>query len=310
MATLLTVLTGILRLVFVVGIVLCFVLLGWTEGYSDAFSQGQSEFRFGLLSDRKTENIILAQDNEDWTAPSREEQDRSLSFSDETIQEEDLPSKVLPDYTRENWPPVSENELSPSTSSYSFPSDEERSLPFEGQSDSLDSQSVPERTPPFMSRPFEWEKTPPTVIGAPPLPPLNSFSNRELAAFTFIEEGKAYFDRGEWESAQEQFERAIGLAPFLPYGYYFLGRIAFAGKDLQSALAFLQKAELLFPRTEHAWLGETTSVKGAVYEELKDYVEARETYKQSLRFQPANLKVLSALARLPEEEPPFREPIP
>jgi cytochrome c-type biogenesis protein CcmH/NrfG len=45
------------------------------------------------------------------------------------------------------------------------------------------------------------------------------------------------------------------------------------------------------------------NVKGTVYEDLQDYEQARTAYRRSLRFQPANLKVLSALARLPEEEP-------
>ena len=310
-ATLLMLLTGSPRLVFMVGIVLCFVLPSWAEAYFDTFSQSQKEFRSGLSSDRKLKNIVLAQNDRNWTPPPyQEDEEFSSPFSDETIQEEDLPSKVLPYEGREDWPSFSQDEVSPDQSSDSFPSDRERALPFNEQFDALGDQSVLEEAPPFMSRPFEWERTPPTVIGVPPLPPLNSFSNRELVAFSFIEEGKVYFDRGEWELAQAQFERAVGLAPFLPYGYYFLGRIAFARKDPQSALAFLQKAELLFPPTERAWLGETTSVKGAVYEDLEDYTQARETYKQSLRFQPANLKVLSALARLPEEEPSFREPIP
>jgi tetratricopeptide (TPR) repeat protein len=162
---------------------------------------------------------------------------------------------------------------------------------------------VPTKIPPFMSRPSEWETTPPTVIGVPPLPAATVFSGRELAAFQFVEVGKESFDQEHWEQAEEQFERAISVAPFLPYSYYFLGRIAFARGDHKRALAFLQKAELLFPHTERAWLGETDSVKGFVYEELDDYKQARIAYRKSLRFQPANLKVLSALARLPEEEP-------
>lgn len=310
MANFLTVLTEVPRLAFVVGIVLYFVLSSWTEEHCGAFAQEESEFRSGPLSDRKTEDTFFTRESEIQAAPFQKDEEFSPSFSDDTIREEDLPSEISPDSRREDWPPLSEDALSPRAPSYSLPSDGDRSLPFQEQSDALGHQSVPERTPPFMSRPFEWERTPPTVIGMPPLPPPGSFSDRKLVAFTFIEEGKAYFDRGEWELAQEQFERAISLAPFLPYGYYFLGRIAFAEKDLKSALAFLEKAELLFPRTERAWLGETTSVRGTIYEDLKDYAQARKTYKRSLRFQPANLKVLSALARLPEEESSPSEPIP
>ena len=300
---------GIFRPSLVVGFVLCSILPGWAAEHSSALSRDKKLFRSGVLTAGQEERLVVAQAPEDRGDPFRDEEP-SPFFSEEAIYEEDLPSKVLPAYGREERHPLSEDEFSPDSPSYSFPSDRERFRSSDEQSETFGHPSVPERIPPFMSRPFEWEKKPPTVIGMPPLPPLSDFSNREFVALTFIEEGKAHFDRGEWELAQAQFERAISLAPFLPYGYYFLGRVAFAGKDLQSALAFLQKAELLFPRSEHAWLGETTSVKGSIYEDLKDYPQARETYKRSLRFQPANLKVLSALARLPEEEPPFREPFP
>lgn len=246
---------------------------------------------------------FLAQAEEEsyFDAPSSKE--RELSSPHDSVFEEDLPAEEplhgfpgedRPDSevetaTPENWPPP-------------FPSEEEFSSPFLEQRDSSGFALPPGEIPPFMSRPLEWEATPPTVIGMPPLPAANSFSDRELIAFTFIEKGKDHFDREEWELAQEQFERAISIAPFLPYSYYFLGRMAFRHGDLKSALAFLQKAELLFPRTNRAWLGETTSIKGTVYEELNDYKEARAAYRRSLHFQPANLKVLSALARLPEEE--------
>ncbi len=156
--------------------------------------------------------------------------------------------------------------------------------------------------PPFMTRPLEWDATPPAVIGMPALPAASIFSERDLAAFKFVEDGKENFDREDWALAREQFERAVSLAPQLPYSYYFLGRIAFARGELTHALAFLQKAELLFPRTDVDWLCEVVTVKGTVYEDLQDYPKARAAYHHSLRFHPSNLKVLSALARLPEYE--------
>lgn len=156
--------------------------------------------------------------------------------------------------------------------------------------------------PPFMTRPLEWDATPPAVIGMPALPAASIFSERDLAAFKFVEDGKENFDREDWALAREQFERAVSLAPQLPYSYYFLGRIAFARGELTHALAFLQKAELLFPRTDADWRCEVATVKGTVYEDLQDYPKARAAYHHSLQFHPTNLKVLSALARLPEHE--------
>lgn len=291
------------------GLVLCVAFHSWAEEdeYLDSLSREESEFRAPLSTEHEGAEIIPS--DEPTTVQHNPFYDEEFQawHSNEAVLEEDLPSETSPPGSvREEqfWTPEVET---------STPAERQLPLPpLEGQFPSSSEQSdfsgvapPPAETPPFMSRPLEWEVTPPTIIDLPPLPSTDAFAGRELVALKFIEEGKSHFDREEWELAREQFERAVSLAPFLPYSYYFLGRIAFAERDLKSALAFLQKAELLFPRTNHAWLGETTSRKGTVYEDLKDYKQARLTYRRSLRFEPANLKVLSALARLPEEELPL-----
>jgi tetratricopeptide (TPR) repeat protein len=247
--------------------------------------------------------LSFAQDAEAPFVAAQEEGEQVMP-SERGVQEEDLPSSELPfQPLKKNDPSLAGEGLSPPWKEpYRFV--DRNPLSFGCGNYAAIGAPVPPELPPFMLRPSEWETTPPTVAEAPPLPAAALFSGRELAAFQFIEEGKESFDHESWEQAKEPFERAISIAPFLPYSYYFLGRIAFAHGDHKHALAWLQKAELLFPRTERAWLGETTSIKGVVYEDLNDYKQARTAYQRSLRFQPANLKVLSALARLPEEEPP------
>jgi tetratricopeptide (TPR) repeat protein len=286
-AAILSIIHRISRVIVFVGLLCCLVvsLLYAGEENSPEFTPAES----GI--ERKTiEPLFL----------NRDEGSRGTPVFGETMQEEDLAPESSEEFSptpeeEQSRPSVTEEEAVPLDQSPSLLSTQPQSSPFENM-------PAPLPTPPFMSRPSEWELSPPTVIGMPPLPSSFSFSGQERVAFKFIEEGKENFDRNQWNLAQEQFEQAISLAPFLPYSYYFLGRIALAREDLKSALAFFQKAELLFPRTEQAWLGERTSVKGTVYEERKDYVQARTAYRRSLRFQPANLKVLSALARLPEEE--------
>jgi tetratricopeptide (TPR) repeat protein len=255
-----------------------------------------------LRAEEETYQPFFPSEEEEFQAPPRFSEDDEVPSSpafNTTVQEEDLDSEELtPGAVGREEP------LAPLSAESPFPT--EQFPPFPSAQESPSSSSIlppPGPTPPFLSRPSEWEETPPTVIETPPLPAATSFSGRDLVAFQFVEEGKAHFDREEWEVARERFERAISIAPSLPYSYYFLGRIAFAQGDRKRALAYLQKAELLFPRSEKAWLAETMSVKGTVYEDLQDYEEARTAYRRSLRFQPANLKVLSALARLPEEEP-------
>jgi hypothetical protein len=257
-------------------------------------------FAFCLLAEARAASaqVIRVHDDETERAP----------FVGEAMQEDDLSSdEDVSNSGTEDSPSSSREE-----EDGEFPDERPQGLPEEEQSfPATTTESapvmeppVPQEAPPFLSRPSEWESKPPTVLGAPPLPAAAVFTGRDLAAFQFVALGKENFDQERWEQAEAQFERAVSLSPSLPYSYYFLGRIAFAHRDHKRALAFLQKAELLFPRTERAWLGETDSMKGLVYEDLNDYVQARIAYHNSLRFQPANLKVLSALARLPEEETP------
>jgi hypothetical protein len=58
---------------------------------------------------------------------------------------------------------------------------------------------------------------------APPiLPPAGTLPPHEQLAVYFVEGGVAALSRDDFESAQENFERALELAPLQPFGYYFL----------------------------------------------------------------------------------------
>jgi tetratricopeptide (TPR) repeat protein len=142
-----------------------------------------------------------------------------------------------------------------------------------------------------------------------------ALSPRDLVALRFVEEGEGILEDGEAERARVLFEQAIELAPAQPYSYHFLGRIAFSQGKLQEALAFLQKAELLFDRKNKEWLGETTCLRGLIAEDLEDFDEARSAYERCLHFTPTNLRAVTALTRLTEEEPeleypPYLAPLP
>jgi hypothetical protein len=128
-------------------------------------------------------------------------------------------------------------------------------------------------------------------------------SPQDVVALRFVEEGKGLLEKEEVEQAQERFEKAVAIAPQQPYSYYFLGQVSFAQDEHKQALAFLQKAELLFGVNDQPWRGETACLKGAIYEDLGDESQARTAYRQCLDFFPQNLRALSALARLPAEEP-------
>jgi tetratricopeptide (TPR) repeat protein len=146
--------------------------------------------------------------------------------------------------------------------------------------------------------------TPPTLPTADTLPP------REQLAVRFVEAGVESLSRDELELAQEQFEQALEIAPLQPFGYYFLGRLAFARGDHKTALVFLWKADVLLVQGDQTWRGEAARLRGAVYEDTRDYPRARAAYRQSLQFAPMNLRAASALARLGTEEPNFNARFP
>jgi tetratricopeptide (TPR) repeat protein len=245
------------------------------------------------------------------TADHEDERPEEGVVADEQVHppgdhEEDMEGVMEEEQSR----PSEQDTLSPVQEKPLFPKARTRETPALSGDTYLPPVTAPIETLPYLSRPAEWEVSPPTVTGIPSLPSSSSLPAQELIALGFVEDGKALLDQQNQEGARELFERAIGIAPFQPYSYYFLGRLAFARGDHKQAIAFLQKAELLFARAERAWLGETISLKGTVYEDLQDYEHARVAYQRSLRFEPANLKVLSALARLPEEEPvPSESPV-
>lgn len=170
----------------------------------------------------------------------------------------------------------------------------------------LPPESLPPLSQPSMGEgiPFVREETLSGATNAPPpLPPKDTLSPKEVVALRFVEEGRAAVGQGDLNRGRVQFERAMSVAPLQPYSYYFLGQLAFVRGEHQQALAFLQRAELLFAPKDYAWRGETAGLKGTVYEDLGDYAQARSAYQRCLRLTPSHLKALSAVARLSVEEP-------
>jgi len=147
------------------------------------------------------------------------------------------------------------------------------------------------------------EEPPPTMSSAPPtLPAVDTLPPHEQLAVHFVESGVEALSRDDFEQAQEHFERAVEAAPMQPFGYYFLGRLAFARGEHKTALVFLRKADALLVRGDQAWRGEAARLRGAVYEDMQDYRRAHAAYRQSLQLTPTNLRAASALARLAGEE--------
>jgi tetratricopeptide (TPR) repeat protein len=173
-----------------------------------------------------------------------------------------------------------------------------------------DSLHFPERfpekafdTPPAATVPDAAPiEEPPAMSSAPPtLPAAETLPPHEQLAVHFIESGVEALSRDDLEQAQEHFERALEIAPMQPFGYYFLGRLAFARGEHKTALVFLRKVDAVLVRGDQVWRGEAARLRGAVYEDMRDYRRAHAAYRQSLQLTPTNLRAASALARLAGE---------
>jgi len=140
------------------------------------------------------------------------------------VSEEDLPPKEIP-------MPTMQEESFPMLSSPTSPRE------------TLATDPVP--LPSAAVTPREMAVTAPSL---PTLPPNTGLAPQEVVALRFVEVGKALWEQGDLGRAQEQFERAMSIAPLQPYSYYFLGRITFSRGEHKQALAFLRKAELSFRR--------------------------------------------------------------
>jgi tetratricopeptide (TPR) repeat protein len=174
-----------------------------------------------------------------------------------------------------------------------------------------DSLHFPERlpeeepgTPPEGAIPGEEpvEEPPPMSSAPPTLPEATTLPPHEQLAVHFVESGVEALSRDDFEQAQDDFEQALEVAPMQPFGYYFLGRLAFARGEHKTALVFLRKADAVLVRGDQTWRGEAARLRGAVYEDMRDYRRAHAAYRQSLQLTPMNLRAASALARLAGEE--------
>jgi len=216
--------------------------------------------------------------------------------SEQRLEEEDLqpdsPSVVPEDDSVDDGADERRDEFSPEDEA--FPHRDSRGtspVPSEDDRTSLSSDTDASEDLPVMTS------------GPPPLPAATALGPREQVAVSFVAAGVEAMNTEDFLRARTLFERAIEIAPLQPYSYFFLGRLALARGEHQKALPLLRKADVLLIRGDRAWRSEAMSAQGAVYEDLGEIPQARKAYRKSLQLFPQNLRAMSALARLAEEEP-------
>jgi len=123
---------------------------------------------------------------------------------------------------------------------------------------------------------------------------------RRVATY-FVERGALAESEGDYDRAGALFEQALEVNPLEPLGYFHLGRLRYQQGNLEEALAFLSKTDLLVDQSSVYLLSETACLLGAIYEETAAYDRATLNYRRCLDAVPENLRAISGLARLSNE---------
>jgi hypothetical protein len=118
------------------------------------------------------------------------------------------------------------------------------------------------------------------------------------AAMRLIEDGRQHLAQGQYDQAQERFERAVAIDPVNAYGYYYLAQLYFLMKKYDQASAFAGRAVTLATRTNRVWLARAYGLQGAVFEEVGRYADARKAYQKAAQADPNNLAARVGMGRL------------
>jgi tetratricopeptide (TPR) repeat protein len=122
------------------------------------------------------------------------------------------------------------------------------------------------------------------------------------AAFRLIEEGRQQMTERNYDHALDRLERAVAIDPTNPYGYYFLARVHYLKKKYDQAIAFANRAAVLGARADPVFVGRIHALKGAVFEDVGRYPDARKAYEKAVSADPNNLAARVGVARLSTAE--------
>lgn len=105
------------------------------------------------------------------------------------------------------------------------------------------------------------------------------------------------YRRGDLATAQELFERSLGLYPDNAEAYYYLAEIRYRQRDYDESLALLDKAEIYFGPNK-PWLGRVYLLMGKNDEARGRLHDAAARYREALSLDPGNGDAARRLARL------------
>lgn len=130
----------------------------------------------------------------------------------------------------------------------------------------------------------------------------------------YINLGGIYYQLGQWENAQRQFQIAVNLKPDYANAYYNLGHTLESKNDLQGALTQYQTVKSLVtndPENFKRISGEIEAIKNKINNLEQAKQQPEKTVKTTEKDKTQEeLKLSTPSAKLPEQKPPVKIPAP
>lgn len=120
------------------------------------------------------------------------------------------------------------------------------------------------------------------------------------ASLRLTDEGRRFLEASDPANALDRLEQALKIDPSNPHAYYWLAQVHDRRGRPDQALAFADKAVVLFPAGERGWLTQAYTFRASVLERAGRFPEARASYKRAVSVEPGNVAARAGLARLGE----------
>lgn len=129
-------------------------------------------------------------------------------------------------------------------------------------------------------------------------------SPERATSVRLTDEGRRLLQDGDDAAAIDRIERALKIDPTNAHGYYWLAQVHARRGRLDQALAFADKAAILFSAGDQAWLVQTYTFRASILEGAGRFPEARASYRRAVDLQPGSVAARAGLARLGDPAQP------
>lgn len=104
-----------------------------------------------------------------------------------------------------------------------------------------------------------------------------------------------------YERAAQEFSRALEIDPENPFAYYYLAETRTKVDRFEEAIELYSQSANYF-YTEPQWKAQALSLRGEIYEYLKEYDKAKQSFNSALKVWPKQSRAKQGLKRLEAEK--------